>query len=110
MRGESDDLGSYQTSKLNSGSWKIRVSSPGFEPQEAIVTLGDREVLQSVMKLEIVTTMMGVIVSVYDDAFPAASEFPMPNYISSQRLPDTAPAPPKPSRNPISRLLSKLHF
>jgi hypothetical protein len=114
--GETDNIGSYQTLDLRSGSWKIKVSSPGFEQWEMFLSLRDREVFQSVIKLEVAATTMGFIVNVDDLAVPPESDlpgsaFPMPNYIPFvQTAPDAVLPPSKPSHNPVSRLLRKLHF
>jgi hypothetical protein len=110
IRGESDDLGSYETLDLRPGSWKITIYKPGFGQQEVSITLRDREIVQGVVKLQVGGTMMGEVVefSVLD---PEKSSYPMPNSIPSvQTAPDAVSPRSKPSRNPVSRLLRKLHF
>ena len=110
VRGQSDDVGSYQAFDLKPGSWKLIVSSPGFEPRKINASLRDREIFQSVIKLNVITTTMGVIVGVDDMAAPVDA-IPMPNTRLSNQLPaEAAVPPPKSSRNPIYRLLRKLHF
>lgn len=110
VSGETDQVGGYRTLDLKSGSWKITVSKAGFTHQDVNVILRDREVVQSVITLEIVTSTMGVIVSVDDLAVPYESNFRMPNYISPNQTPPAAALPPPKPRNPVSRLLRKLHF
>lgn len=107
LHGQSDEFGTYKTLDLKSGSWKITVYESGFARQEMSITLRDQEILQSIVTLQV--AIMGEVIEV-EVATPAQSAYPMPNPIFSNRRATTAPAPAKPSRNPVSRLLRKLHF
>lgn len=116
VHGESDDVGSYQVRNLKSGSWKITVSKIGFAHKDVTVSLRDLETFQSEITLDVITTTMGVIVEVDNYGAPIESNlpesaFPIPSYIPySETPPNSVSPPPKPSRNPISRLIHKLHF
>jgi hypothetical protein len=108
LRGQSDSEGSYEISNLMSGSWRITVSSPGFGHQELRVILSDREIFKSVIHLQV--AIMGEVVEVPGPDL-AASVYSAPdNLLPSKISPDTAAPPRKPSHNPISGLLHKLHL
>jgi len=116
VEGQSDGLGTYQALELGSGSWKITVSAIGFAHKDLTVFLREREIFQSVIKLDVVTTVMGVIVEVDNSALPPEAQFSqfasaIPDYIPYSATPPDGVSPKAgPSRSPIARLLRKLHF
>lgn len=108
LRGQSDGEGSYQMLNLISGAWKITVSSPGFGHQELRVFLRDREIVQSVLQLQV--AVMGEVIEVYGPDL-GQSAYSMQHSIPvTQAHRDGTVPPPNPSHNPIAHLLRKLRF
>jgi len=104
----SDNLGSYQALDLKPGSWKIKVYQSGFGQQELSVILQNHEIFQSEVKLQV--AIIGEVVELAGPAL-TPSAHTMPNSIPSNETPPKFSVPsPNPSRNPITRLMRKLHF
>lgn len=106
MQGESDSVGAFEALALKRGSWKITVYKAGFAQKEVTVTLREGSILEPPITLELGVAVMGGIIKI-DSMDLEQSTYPMPNSISSDSV---SPTRPKSSRNPISRLLHKLHF